>query len=890
MGMLTRKAFPLGWTPDADAADAPVGSLLRADNMVLDELDILSLRLGSTRINDDDPFPDLEVHSLHTQYLSGVRYRMVGAGNHVYANGTQLPQIMDSTGDIPFGTHMGQIFYARGTTRLKYDGTTVRNWGIEMTGGQPTIGVAAVSGTVLEIASCDLGESPAFVWEEDDGTGAGYSTGQDGTPNGALVVNPGANTRGMVAKIYPTDQNFNNLGGGAVADDDSVLSLYVFIADPTKVFSISLNIGVGETLAEDRFVHSWFAVTNPDGEALGGTLVAGWNRLQVRRGDMFRDGNTFGRGWNTIRSIRLFTQGFVGGTDAQVIFDNVTITGGLDSGLTGEYEFRYVYVRDDGSYIIRSAPSVSSISESGEMTQFTAQAAEITVPIDLDRDGQINQIWVFRRGGELPDWLRTVVYDGVITSGAITIIDDTTDEEALEIDILLEEDNVTPPNDIIGIEGPYYDRLWVLTATHLHMSRRLSPDTFSTSQVIRVAGPDETPLWVKKAFGGLYVGTTKDIYRIDGTAAELPDGTIEVDFRPLSIDNPPRNEAVAQEGSLLCYMAADGWRAFTGAGSQLLVGNTSLLYRGQDRHGIEAVNIATGRFRAAIAKSQLAAITPEGDFAASSTVQYRYSFTKQRWYRFTYAPNWLSIFREPDGTLIAGDDAGTVWTLDVGDSDDTGLIPVTIWTPCDGDGNSHIPKEVTALSIGGDTGGNNLTVDIHLDESEDSAFSEGRVVSFTDPAAYNIHELALCHLIQLRLTGNFNRFRLSSYIVNYVGLPLASRAWDSGPMDIGQQDLVWIRRIRLKARAGGTITVTPYFDGIAFDPVTVAPDASEIDRVTLLDAAMGRGFFGKVLRLIVTSDNDFHLFWVEPLIRRTTEATEKESPRIPSGLGGEAQA
>lgn len=888
MGMLTRKGFPLGWTPDADAVDAPAGSLLRADNMVLDELDILSLRLGSTRVNGV-PLADVDVHSLHTQYLSGIRYRMVGAGNHVYANGVQLPQVMDSTGDVPFGTHMGQIFYARGATRLKYDGTTVRNWGIEMTGGQPTVGIAALSGNSLEIASCDSAESPAFVWEEDDGTGAGYAPDRNAVANAALVLNPGSNTRGTVAKIWPTNQNFNDLGGGAVADDDSVVSLYVFIADPTKVFAVAILIGVGPTLAEDHFIHSWFATSDPEGNPLGGTLVAGWNHLQVRRGDMFRDGTTFGKGWNTIRSLRLFTQGFVGGPDAQVIFDNVTITGGLNSGLTGEYEFRYVYVRDDGSYIIQSAPSVSSISASGELTQFTAQAAAVSVPTDLSRDSQINQIWVFRRGGELDGWYRTVVYSGAITSGVIVITDDTTDEEALEIDILLQEDNVTPPQNIIGIEGPYYDRLWVLTATSLHMSRRLSPDTFSTSQVIRVAGPDETPLWVKKAFGGLYVGTTKDIYRVDGTAAELPDGTIEVDFRPLSIDNPPRNEAVAQEGSLLCYMAADGWRAFTGAGSQLLVGNTSLLYRGQDRHGVEAVNVPTGRFRAAIAKSQLAAITPEGASISSSTIQYRFSFTKQRWYRFTYSPEWRSIFREPDGTLIAGDGQGHVWTLDVGDDDATALIPAVIWTPRDGDSNNHSPKEASGLSVTADTGGQTLTVDVHLEESNDSSFSEGRTATFMSPAAFNLTQLSLFHLIQLRLTGSFNRLRLSSFIVNYIGLPLATRSWDSGPLDIGQQDLVWVRRIRLKVRAGGTITVTPYFDGIAFAPVVITPDGSEIDRVTLLDAPMGRGFFGKVLRLIATSSADFHLFWVEPLIRRTTEASEKESPRIPSGLGGEAQ-
>jgi hypothetical protein len=82
---------------------------------------------------------------------------------------------------------------------------------------------------------------------------------------------------------------------------------------------------------------------------------------------------------------------------------------------------------------------------------------------------------------------------------------------------------------------------------------------------------------VRKALGGLYVGTSKDIYLLEGTGGELPDGTIDFTLRPLNIDHPPISEAVAQEGNLMVYLADDGWRAMGGAGSTLLSGLTSIL-------------------------------------------------------------------------------------------------------------------------------------------------------------------------------------------------------------------------------------------------------------------------------------------------------------------------
>src|SRR5262245_34676261 len=126
MGVLARTNFGRGWVPDADSVNGPVDGLLRADNLVLDEHGVLALRRGSAVLAS---LADQDVHSLFTVIASdGTRYRFAGANNAVYANGIAIATGVTGTGDIVFGSHLGQVLFARGTTKKKYDGTTLRNW------------------------------------------------------------------------------------------------------------------------------------------------------------------------------------------------------------------------------------------------------------------------------------------------------------------------------------------------------------------------------------------------------------------------------------------------------------------------------------------------------------------------------------------------------------------------------------------------------------------------------------------------------------------------------------------------------------------------------------------------------------------------------------------
>jgi len=883
MGMLTRKGFPLGWMPDADAVDAPAGALLRADNTVLDEYNILSLRRGTQKINDS-PLPDSDVHSLHTQYLNLSRQRMVGAGDHVYANGNDLGVEMAGSGDVSFGTHMGQIFFARSTSKYKYNAVDVRIWGMEMGGGPPTVVPNPDTTTQFqrEVATFDNNESPPWVWKTHSGPANLFAEGHDPVnTNTALVLMQDKSQRyGWVSRTFTSNIDFNAAdANGNVPDDDTIVSVWVYIAVLPQLQDISIEFSTADSLNGDYFQTTWRGQNTPGadhGDRV--TFVPGWNKLSRRRGDFMRVGSTFGKGWNTIRSMHANNYGFEN-TSAEVHFDNMTFTGSGKSSLDSQYQWVYQYVRDDGTYVTKTAASPASVS-----VPLHGQAVVVTVPADPTRDEQITEIWLYRIGGILDQYYRTKVQTGSFGTGPVDILDDISDQEALDLGITLEQFNEGPPDNIIDIEGPYYDRLFCLTVTHLYPSRRLSPEVYASSQVIRIAGADETCLWVKKAFNGLYIGTTKDIYRLDGTGAEFPDDTVEFTLTPLNIDSPPRNRAVAQDGNMLVYFSADGWRAFSGAGSQLLTGSTSKLYHGEDRHGVIAI-FKDARIRADINRGTLNAWMIDND---NNQAMFQYVFSTQRWYRFLYRPRFLSIFSEPDGTLIAGDNAGYVREMHTGTDDDGDpTIAATIWTSRDDDGTPYSPKLAVGFSMNLDAGAFDYTAELY---SNDDGVLLQRVVSpsFTmQPTTFDMTGVPAWRQLQVKITGEFRTLRFSGFLVPYLALPIAVKAWDSGPMDLGQQDLIWARRVQIKVRAGADLVVTPYFDDVLFPAVTIKVVPNKI---SIYEVPIGRAYFGRVPRLIIQSPIDFHPYWVEFMHRKTTSESEKPNTRIPSGMGGEANA
>src|SRR3990167_1010093 len=323
--------------------------------------------------------------------------------------------------------------------------------------------------------------------------------------------------------------------------------------------------------------------------------------------------------------------------------------------------------------------------------------------------------------------------------------------------------------------------------------------------------------------------------------------------------------------------------------------------------------------RADLWKGQLVAITPEGASTIGSSVLYRLVFKTGLWYRHTYAVsgNWRSIHREPDGTLIAGDDAGTVWIIDTGTQDHTSDIPVVLWTKVDDLGLPYQRKKMGDLMWRSDTGGATASIAVHINGSASAATTVSAVQTGMGVDPFGLASLiAIAKQIQFRLTGNFSSFHLYDFGLQYrerqipmigrvvdsmggspgvkilsgfvlkcnalgsarvitpymdgvattqtftittsteepetltlrfteaqratdIGFsvdgeleieswspivtqrqPVGVLAWDSGPIDLGDKELVWLREMLLKVRAGADLVITPWFDGTAFPTVT----------------------------------------------------------------------
>lgn len=259
------RTYEQGWVPDADEVNCPPNALLRMDNLILDELGVLALRRGSTKINTT-ALADVDIHSLFTVVRSGTRLRYVGASNAVYRNGTSIASGVNGSNDIYFGSHMGQTLIARGTTKLKDDGTTVRNLGIAMTGGAPTIN-AALAARSKQVTNWDISETANHFIDEDDGTGLSYNQDHDGTANGALVLRPSNTTlRGMARRAFGADQDFANYTGPVAGADSDLFSTWIFIENSAVAVKVKMLLDVNDgSFQLDYYFKEW---------QVGGTAVS----------------------------------------------------------------------------------------------------------------------------------------------------------------------------------------------------------------------------------------------------------------------------------------------------------------------------------------------------------------------------------------------------------------------------------------------------------------------------------------------------------------------------------------------------------------------------------------------------------------------------------------
>jgi hypothetical protein len=978
MPNLFRKASGYRWAPDADATNAPEGSLLRADNTVPSETGARAVRKGSAIIYSG--LQDQRVHSLYAPTLQDTVYRIAGVDDQVYRDGVTFGTEFDGSGDIAFGDDSYQLFAARGKTKKKFDGTHFHEWGIAAPQYPATL--TAVAAITTTVASFDSTEDPAFTINE--GTGA-FVDSYAAVANGALSLTPSATTgRATASKKFTSDQDYLDISGSSGGSTD-LFDFRAWMQEPQKVNKITVMFGLGtgaDPFVDDYYYFDWnikengtvdikdvasisaaavniantkmLSVLSPSevtsikspaeaaavmkriGRSSGPSSTQrvdaqenspAWGHLAATRGQFIRVGGTAGRDWKTVRGFKVVYTGVPKATE-KAYFDDAIWSGGGDRALTGTYRVGYCFARQfkdaQTNEIYTELSPMSPISSDVVLNQ---QTLKITIGATAlsAKDPQVDQTWIYIHGGFLDTYYRFLVTSATVNLGMT--IDELTNPagsnfnspeersrlashgftyapgygaqssdlivtvDKSETDALIENETYTPgmvgpPDNIIAIAGPWNSRMFVLTEDgYLYASSQRAPSSFSLYHCVDIRRYG-IPYWMLGVGGNIYVGCSEDILRISGTGDEEA-GTVFADIyaEPTNNANPPVDGAVQTDGNAIIYRAADGLMSFTGASSTPMPeSGTGLLWRGYSRHGVEHLNTTTGRFRMALDNHDVYMLATEGT-DTDPTSLWRYDAVYQQWNRFTYPVTFLSLWREPDGSLLAGTTTGEIYELEVGNSDNGTAIPVNIITPIDDGDATFSRKDSSDIQLHCYTAGVSGTIGLLKDGGSVSALD----IPFTatTPGVFRADATALGAFLrmQLRISGSFNEFLLHSFNVTYRQRPQQVMVLDTGhliPPNNG--DLAWVVESEIDCISPVDLTLTVYKDDVlhASIPVVVKPNVRSVYR-----SIMPRGTKARRLRLVFTTtnaDGDSNPGF-EPYFVRVRHAGSGNMTELPIGQG-----
>lgn len=754
MGKIHSQDFSGGWHPSVDENNCPPSVFPRLDNVLLDDLGILSLRRGISPVSGNAPIVvGGSVHSMFTINMNDIRYRYAGINDSVWKSTSvgsysQILSGLTGAGDIHFGSDLGQVFIARGHDRYKNDGTNSKQWGVTQVPGTPSVSAIASDGKTF--ATFDNGESPAWVATEGVIIAA---MGFDDTPEGSRLLTAGVQTgKAAMRKVFGAETNFTAYDGGDTGVDEDLVEFYLWMSRPDQMeyaiitfdvngdedsegarfrddyYYVELTLAEAvsikldeKTGLEDRFDVEAYDRENFvfDLQGVGGgktreggripratppaEMNSGWARYSIPRGRFIRVGSSNNKNWSTVKAIQVEYKATLEkdttGTPiaaCDVRFDAMRIIGGAHHALTGKYKV-LLQARSQHAEYQGKAPSSAFSAE----IELRANGLRVQASLPIGFDDQVTTVAAFIMGGTLNSMYFA---KEVPAAHTISIDIDLSDRDILILNEKLDPSINNPPIDVRDIAGPFDQRIFILTSDAIHPSLPNNPDSFSANHVMTLPGKSTTAHWLRSILAEPVLGTSRDIYQIKGDGAISPDGIINYAFVPMNVP-PPISDFVAQEGNLLIYMAADGPRIFNGTTSIPLHGNNDMLYQGSAgsgsaRYGVSSPNLGSdpGRFRGGIYNNKLWMVTPEGTTDEGSPVVHVLRLGGPRWDRLIYPRGLQTLYREPDGKVLLGDTSGCIYQLDTLEGVGDQVVNVG------GTGLTYVPIPITIYTPKHDNG------------------------------------------------------------------------------------------------------------------------------------------------------------------------------------------
>jgi hypothetical protein len=328
---------------------------------------------------------------------------------------------------------------------------------------------------------------------------------------------------------------------------------------------------------------------------------------------------------------------------------------------TGDYYFKYTYVRKSGSTIIHeSNPSPVSL-----VATTSGGNHQITVTCTASADAQVTHIRVYRTlvGGSSTS--NDFYYDIEIT---LPTVAGTTANADSALGTLVEVDNDPPPaTGLTAIAGPgMYNVIFIASGNNVYFSKVGRPESFPATYYVPVG----VPYKVIKAlidWGGLiYIFTTDAVYFMQGTDP--------ITFYP--VRTQASRGLVAAQGIVatekgILYISYDGAYAFNGqAEVKITSEKVDSLFRGETVNTVSPIN------KSSIANCWLTYFNGKmflGYPSGSNTIPNKvlmYDFETFKFSIYDYGLNIKSVFVDTvNYRLLAGDNNGTVWQLETGEAD-----------------------------------------------------------------------------------------------------------------------------------------------------------------------------------------------------------------------------
>lgn len=845
MANLERNSWPLGWIPSDDANHGRKEGLLRMDNLTLDQKGALSLIPGTKKISSG-AFGST-IYNIYSRYLDGKKLRYVHSGTNILRNygGAASSTVFDlgflSGGNAQysaFGSGFGHVFACSGAVKRKDDGTIQSDLGLEPPPGlitlsvntPPDVNVSGKSGGTFILWDATAIENTTVYNQAGD-----YVEADTDATSFRAIMQRGL---GNALSLDATD-----ISGTGTHTDNDLFSAVVRVTDTSSFIKLRIEFMLQAPTAPgyttdttDYYWHEWKTEEFRQG-------INVWNTLNCRRSDFERQGNDNTLSWATVKGIRVI---FIAAAyQDSCVFADAKFEGGNTGSLEGNYEYIQVNVSRNDTYVEISPRGLVSdlVSVKQSSINVTPYAIGPTV----------NEVWIYRRGGTDGTFRGVAIrndaspFDDTVSDADLLLNTPGFDERYTTLNSFLE--NV--PDNIVGMEGPFFGRMIYITQSGTYVSEPNCPSVYDTRHVYEngsANGGSEINLWISKVSEAeILIGTTQDIYSFRGRGEENEDGSL-LDFTlsPLGIKQPPIGNAVAVEGNSVLYHASDGWRVLAGSSSELVTKELDVFYRGDSAHGIDKVRVEPNNAVFSSCCYGKGRILLCVEHITNGRLIHSYNTITKTWelpyFGASLGP--MGLFTEEDGTVICACDTDKyLRELFVGTLiDETTKLPVKITSAFDNNGLPFNRKDTTTFKLVADSGNDNVTVILRCDGSATDINLGTLAFNGKEEKYIKIRNtVGKKKSFQLELTGTFGTFVLYSFGIEHEVLPKQEAI-----LRVPNNNLGTTHRKRLVSFPvvmdclGNSVTITPAVDDVnTGTPLVINNDGKKTQRVFFTTDVIG---------------------------------------------------